>query len=159
METSAETTKTNAQLCSQANIWLGRYAELSAKLEEQRAARKPLEEEQQKLRSKLQTWAEDPANQVVFGDSQSINLVNGTIGFKSGPEKVVMITDNDLDDKQRTAAIVAALERFHADGVKKNYDEKQLLKAWPVLPKLRKMLEGIVSGVKRETSFVIALKK
>jgi hypothetical protein len=159
METAGETTKSTAQLCAQANIWMGRYAELNAQLEEQRAARKPLEEEQQKLRGKLQTWAEDPANRVAFGDSQSVNLVNGTIGFKNGPEKIELVTGNELDDKQRNAAIVGALERYHSDGVKKGYDEKQLIKAWMVLPKLRKMLEGIVVGVKRETSFVIALKK
>lgn len=159
METAVEITKSNAQLCAQANIWLGRYFELNAQLEEQRAARKPLEEEQQKLRGKLQAWAEDPANQAAFNESQSVNLVNGTIGFKKGPERIELETGSALDDKQRTAAIVGALERYHSDGVKKGYDEKQLIKAWMVLPKLRNVLQGIVKGVKRETSFVIALKK
>ena len=142
-----------------AEKWLNRYAEVTAELDAQRTARKPLEEELVQLRGKLQAWSDEPANATAFTDSQLVAFEKGSFGYRNGVEKIEFNLENEMTDKERTAAVVAALRRYHADGVKETFDEKQVLKAWPVLPKFRDALKGIIKGVKRESGFVITLKK
>lgn len=138
---------------------LARYAELSTKLDELKTARKPMEEEYVQLRERLQEWADNNPDESEATTLPSYKLTLGSIGYRQGVEKLDFVLEDALPEQERNAKIQEALKRYLPGAIKTGYDEKAIVKAWDVLPKLRNALQGIISGTKRESQFVISLKK
>jgi outer membrane murein-binding lipoprotein Lpp len=144
-----------------AQIKMARYAEISQELDELKTQRQPLEEEQAKLRADLQAWADDPQNAKLFANGMTVRVDAGQFGYRSTPEKLGWNLDVAAADVAgRTAAVVEAVRKILPSAVKVSYDEKPILKAWDIMPKLRGKLEEIgIIGPVRERQFIINLNK
>ncbi len=160
MATALKTTPKVAQAHARAAKLLTRYAAAGAELDRLKTERKPLEEEYSSLRQELQAYAEDVSNAADFNEKQLLALDAGSFGFRQGPERLGWSLDAAPAEPARTAAVVAAIRKLLPTAVKESYDEKLVLKAWGIVPKLTEKLTEIgLTGPVRERQFLITLKK
>ncbi len=116
---------------------------------------KQVEERQAARRDELLAWADKHATE--FDGKKTLALAGGTIGYKKEGERLVW--DLELTPEDHEVKLLKLVANDYPDALAPKVDMKQLLKAWCVLPNLRKKLQKLGLMSRNDENFYIALKK
>ena len=131
------------------------YANLEAEKLRLRTEIKELDEALDEVKIQLQSWADE--NQAEFEGKKTLALDGGTIGFKKEGERLVWSLEQTPDDHE--AKLLKTVQTMYPEAIEASVNKGLLLKAWCVLPNLRKQLGKLGLTTRNDDKFYVSVKK